>query len=734
MRAVQGYCGLCSVNCPIVTTVGDGEKVLSIAADPTHPFGGVICAKGRATPEFHHHPQRLSVPLRRTRPKTDPDPGWERLGWDEALDLIAAKMLQVRTESGAGAVAFAKGTSAGTGLTDTEAWLSRLTNHFGTPNTVSTTHLCQWPRDTGGAGYTFGTDRLAMPDVAHSGCIMLWGTNPGANFLSLGHDIATAKARGAKLVVVDPRRVGMANKADVFLQVRPGTDGALALSLIHLLITWRAYDAAFVRNWTNALYIVRDGELLPPDKDVSGETVFELLARQAAAYPPEVAERITSVPAERIEAAARLLIDNRPVSHYFHNGLVQHTNATQASRAIEVLYALIGDFDQPGGNVPGPDPRVNDIAGKSALTREQSQSRLGRQDRPAGPPVRPGNIAAFDLYQAVLEGDPYPVRALLAFGSNLLLANGDTLRGRAAVQKLEFFAQVELFETPTSRFADVLLPAADYLEAPALKLGYRYPVEAQAHVQRRPQVVEPLDERRGDVQIIFDLACRLGLGDRFWAGDLDAAFEYVLEPSGVTWDQLAEIPHGASLPRQPLAFRKYEARGFSTPTGKVELYSTTLAAAGYPPLPVYLEPAHSPVSTPEVSQNYPLILTNAKRATYLHSQHRALPSLRKIEPDPPAELHPTTAARYGIADRDWIVIETPSGSARARAQLSQAILPGVVCANHGWWAGCDELGLDAMDPYSGAGANVNLLILNDQRDPVSGGTPHRSSLCRVRKV
>ncbi|MFI5267844.1 MAG: molybdopterin-dependent oxidoreductase [Chloroflexota bacterium] len=263
VRDVLGYCGLCAVNCPSVTRV-DGERVLSLKADPSHPFGGVICAKGRAAPELHDHPHRLTYPLRRTRPKGDTDPGWERIGWDEALSLVASKLLAVREESGAQAVAFAKGTSGGTGLTDTEAWLSRLTNLFGTPNTVSTTHLCQWPRDTGGAAYTFGTDRLVMPDVANSGCIVLWGSNASANFLTLGHDVARAKARGAKLLVVDPRRIGLANKADVLLQLRPGTDGALALSLIHVLITNRWYDEAFVRDWTNAPLLVDDhtGQLL----------------------------------------------------------------------------------------------------------------------------------------------------------------------------------------------------------------------------------------------------------------------------------------------------------------------------------------------------------------------------------------------------------------------------------------------------------------------------------------
>ncbi|MFI5269282.1 MAG: molybdopterin-dependent oxidoreductase, partial [Chloroflexota bacterium] len=458
--------------------------------------------------------------------------------------------------------------------------------------------------------------------------------------------------------------------------------------------------------------------------------MFDCLAELAAKYSPATAERITGVPATQIEAAAELLANNRPVSHYFHNGLVQHTNATQASRAIEVLYALLGDFDRPGGNVPSPGPKVNDV--KAKLSTEAAKVRIGRDDRPAGPPVKPGNIAAYDVYRAILEEEPYPVRALVAFGSNMLLANGDTLRGRAALEKLEFFAQIELFETPTSKFADVLLPAADFLEAPALKVGFRYPIEAMGHVQRRPQVVEPLYERRGDVQIILDLACQLGLGDEFWQGDLAKAFDYVLEPAGLTWDGLAEMPHGVSLPKAPIAYEKYTSRGFNTPTRKVEIFATALASKGYPGLPEYVEPALSPVSAPEVAAKFPLVLTNAKRSTYLHSQHRALPSLRKTEPNPTAEIRGETAATYGVADGDWIVIETPSGSARAQARVTDTIVAGVICANHGWWEGCEELGLAPLDPFTAAGANLNLLVQNDQRDPVSGGTPHRSSLCRIR--
>ena len=792
-RQVRGYCGFCGVHCPTVTTV-DGGRVLAVEPDRSHPFGGAICAKGRAAPEFHEHPDRVDYPLRRTRPKTDPDPGWERCSWDEALDLVAHKLLEVRETSGPEAVAFNKGTVGGTGLTDTERWLQRLVHLFGTPNLGGTTHLCQWPRDTGAAHYTFGTPALAMPDVARSGCIVLWGASPTGNFLSLGTDIVAAKARGAKLLVVDPRRVGLANKADVWLQVRPGTDGALALGLIHLLIREGRHDAAFVRDWTNAPLLVRDdtGTLLTA-ADLAGEPgalryvaagegqdgvvfydpargtyaadvplaltgarrlalagvgevvcrpVFERLAAIAAAYPPDVVARITGAPADRIVSAARVLSDHRPVSHYFHNGLVQHTNATQASRAIEILYALLGDFDVPGGNVPGLSPRVADVAARDALPGHLAARRLGRAERPIGPPATPGTVTAYDLYRAILDGEPYPVRALVSFGANMLLANGDTLRGRAALERLEFFAQVELVQTPTSRFADVLLPAASWMECAALKIGHRYPIETMAHIQWRDAAVPALHERRSDVDVVFDLAGRLGLGAEFWNGDVEAAYRHLLAPSGVSLDELRALPHGTSVPRAALRHRRYAERdeatgaprGFETATRKVELFALKFAEQGLPALPDYVEPALSPVSQPELARDFPLVLTNAKRAQYLHSQHRGLPSLRKTAPHPTAELHPDTATRYGIVAGEWVFVETPDGRVRAQANVTDTIMPGVVCCSHGWWEACEALGLPGFDPFSDAGANQNLLVLNDRHDPVSGGTPHRSTLCRVSKT
>jgi anaerobic selenocysteine-containing dehydrogenase len=240
--------------------VADGE-VVRIEADPDHPAGGAICVKGKAAAELVRAPERLRYPLRRTRPKGDPDPGWERIAWDEALDAIAVRLLAVRAQYGAEAVVFSKGTSAGTATSDVERWLNRLANAFGTPNVMGTVYLCQWQRDTANA-FTFGVS-LPTPDFARAGTILLWGHNPPATSLAFAKAIADARRGGARLIIVDPRRVGLAARADVHLQGRPGTDGAIALALIRELLTHERYDTAFVRTWTNApLLIGEDGGLL----------------------------------------------------------------------------------------------------------------------------------------------------------------------------------------------------------------------------------------------------------------------------------------------------------------------------------------------------------------------------------------------------------------------------------------------------------------------------------------
>jgi anaerobic selenocysteine-containing dehydrogenase len=785
---VRGYCALCTAHCATIATVENG-RVTRLDADHDHPNGGVMCIKGKAAPELVYNPDRLNYPLKRTRPKGDADPGWQRMSWDDALDDIARRILEIRERYGAKSIALAKGTRSGTSVDDVERWLGRLLYLIGSPNWVSTTHVCNWHKDTG-FSYTFGSN-LPTPDLEHSKTFLLWGHNPSSTSLVLAHDIVQARSRGMKTVVVDPRRVGIGAQADLLLQPRPGTDGALALALIHCLMEEGWYDAAFARRWTNGTfllntttnnvvteadlsadgakdrYLVWDeasnqpivydpstgnyeldgvtpalfGARVVKNKngaEISCKPVFERLGDIAGEFAPERSEKIHWVPAEKVWQTALLLTHNRPVSMYMWNGLGQHTNATQTSRAIASLYALIGDFDRQGGNVNFPKVPVNDVGGKEFLPKEANAIRVGRERKPLGPPAKPGNCAAYDIFNAILDERPYPIKALLNFGSNTIMSNADSRRGREAMKALEFGVAADLFMTPTAELCDYVLPATSFLEMSNITTAFEHRPQGKTHLQYRAAVVEPLGERRADTWIIFELAKRLGFSDQFWQGDVETGYAYELQPSGVTLEQLKNSPGGISLPAKP-TYEKHatttkegDARGFATPSKKVELYCQVFAANGYPAMPEYVEPALSPVSRPDIAAAFPLVLTNAKFTTFVHSQQRALPSLRKASPEPSADIHPETALRYGIKNKEWMIVESPRGAIRAKARVTTNIVPGIVCCQHGWWQACKELELPGYSPYDSSGANPAMLIGTDLADPVSGSLPHRSSLCRIR--
>jgi anaerobic selenocysteine-containing dehydrogenase len=292
--------------------------------------------------------------------------------------------------------------------------------------------------------------------------------------------------------------------------------------------------------------------------------------------------------------------------------------------------------------------------------------------------------------------------------------------------------------TPTAELCDFVLPATSFLEMGNVSNDFKHRAQGKLHVQYRPAVVAPLAERRSDTWIIFELAKRLGLGHDFWQGDIEAAYDHELAPTGMTLNQLKASPGGITVTAPP-RYQKYASaeksgapRGFNTPDKKVAVYSHTFAAHGFAPLPEYVEPLVSPVSRPDVAGEYPLVLTNAKFTTYIHSQLRALPSLRKVSPHPTADIHPETAKLYGVIDKTWMNIESPRGSMRAKARVTDAIGPGVVCCQHGWWQECKQLELPGYDSYSAGSANPSLLIGSDIADPISGSLPHRSFLCRVR--
>lgn len=787
-QQVSTFCALCVSRCGAKATIAADGSLVALRPDPSHPTGRALCVKGKAAPEIVGHADRLLYPQRRTNPKGADDPGWQRIGWDEALDTIAARLRSLQRDHGAESVVFATASPSTSAMSDSVDWVMRLRRAYGSPNQATYMELCGWGRYLASL-FTFGESvpGAYMPDLEHAGCILYWGYNPSVARLAHATSTVAATRRGARLVVVDPRRVGLARDADHWLQVRPGTDAALALALTHVMIERGWFDEDFVRRWTNAPLLVRSdtsrllraGDLEPAGdpahyvvwddtgagpvaydpahgrhavdearlalsgaREVMTKTgavtcrpAFDLVAGQCRRMRPAVAEQVTGVPAAEIEQAARTLWESRPVAFYAWSGVEQHSNTTQTVRAINQLYALTGSFDARGGNVLWAGVPSNPIDGAELLAPEQRAKALGVAQRPLGP-ARFEFVTGEDVYTAALEGRPYRARGVVAFGANLMMAHGDSARGRAALAALDFFVHADLFMNPTAEQADLVLPVTSAFEAEGMKIGFEVSQDAQSLVQLRAPLVPPRGEARSDLDIIFSLATHLGLGEHFWGGDVDAAWRHQLAPSGVTLEQLRAEPAGV---RVPLAthHRKYAeleggtTRGFRTPSRKIELYSESLTEHGYPPLPEYEEPRTSPRSRPRLARRFPLILTCAKSVWFCETQHRNVASLRRRVPDPQVEMHPDAALARGIEDGAWVRLETPLGSIRARAKLTTVLDPGVVCGQHGWWQACPELGLPGYPPLGPESANLNAVLSQRPSDPISGSSPLRASVCQV---
>ena len=778
---LPAFCTQCRSRCGCIAVVENG-KLASVEPDPAHPTGAKLCPKGRAAPELVYHPDRLTTPLRRTAPKGAPDPAWRVISWDEALTEIAGRMAGIRREHGAEQVAFSVTTPSGSHLQDSISWIERLIRAYGSPNTIYATEICNWHKDHA-TRFTFGHD-IGTPDFANTDCVLLWGNNPAVTWLARVAEIQGAMKRGARMVVVDPRPATFAKQATQWLQVLPGTDQALALGLAHLLIEAGTFDREFMREWTNAPLLVRvdtgrllrqsdleaggsdkvfyglgeDRRLVPYDAargvwpegfagvvlvrevgtqqvktllgDVACHTAFELYALTAAAWPPARVAQVTGVPEADLRSAAHIIGSAKSVAYYAWNGIGQSATATQTDRALTLLYALTGSIGARGGNVPGGVAPFVDISGGDLLSPAQRDKALGLDIRPLGP-GRLGYVTARDVYRAVLEAKPYQVRMLFSFGTNLLASQPDTALARAALEKLEFHVHADFFLNPTTQYADIVLPAATSWEREGLRAGFDTSLASMKRVQLRPAVIAPIGEARGDTDIVLGLAERLGMGEQFFGLSADVGHDALLAPAGLTVAQLRAAPGGVELAGEvPLMAYAQEVggvpNGFSTPTRRVEIYSETLLDHGIAPLPTLEE-----TDLPQAPPCYPLRLGAAKIVAYCHSQHRNLTSLRRLMPDPLVEVAHETAVARGIADGEWVRIRTAVGSAVARAKFSRDLMPGTVCAQHGWWVEGP-----AGSPYGSAAslaANLNQAIDTSHADPVSGSIPLRASWCELER-
>ncbi len=752
-KKIPGYCALCISRCGCISTVEDGV-LTKISAFPQHPTGKSLCIKGKAAPDIVYSPDRVLTPLKRTTPKSATDPEWQAISWQEALNTISQKLKIISQISGAEAVAFGVTTPSGTGISDSFVWINRLAHAFGSPNTLFATENCNWHKDFAPID-TFGQS-IGMPDYEKTGCILLWGFNPATSWLVQAELINKAIKRGAKLIVIDPRKAGLANRADQWLRVRPASDGILAMALAHQLITKDWYNKDFIRDWTNAPLLLREDNqhlLTPTDLGLDNtqkgyfawdkstqkvsfyhpktgkyqtaqsnlaifghfkistangslfcKTVFQQYADECAQYSPEKAEKLTDIPASQIKETARLLRDSAPVSYFTWTGTAQQAQATQTGRAIALLYALTGDIDASGGNCYFNKPALNNVFALDLLSPQQKNKMLGLKARPLGP-AKMGWITSTDLYQSVVEKKPYQTKALISFGGNPLLTKPNANTAEKALAELEFYVHADLFLNPSAQYADIILPVTSPWERSGFYPGFQVSQQADNFVQLRPQVIKPLGESRSDAWIVFELAKRLGLSSDFFEGDLEAGLQYLIEPSGLTLDELKAHPEGIYLALKT-RYKKYQQVGFSTPSKKLELFSETYQKAGYSPIPQF--------KTKLKNHVYPLRLISAKWIAYCHSQQRQIKSLRKRQPDPLVEIHPQTAVIYGIKKDDWIIIETKQGKIKAKAKLNKSLAEDVICSQYGWWH-----------------ENYNNLIDEHIFDPISSSNVLKDYACRI---
>lgn len=681
---IRSTCRLCYNGCGVVVHVRDGRP-FSITGDRDHPLSrGFLCTRGRTVLELLNHPRRLRYPLKRIGPRGKGQ--WERITWDEALDATIQGLTEVSRILGRQAVVFMRGGSKGT----SDDFLSRLANIFGSPNVSTTSSICYSPCALA-SKHTYGF--WAYPDMEHPPrCIVLWGFNPKYTHPPAHLEVLRAVAAGAELLVIDPYS-GMDGTV-LQLRPKPGSDAALALGMARAVIEEGLQDHEFIRHWTVG---------------------FEQLLAHLENYTPELVQAMTWVPAEDIRKAARIYATVRPGCILWGNALESGPNNFGACRAICILRALTGNLGVPGSDVMWSNlgelnRRSPEFVRPDLLPQEMVGRRLGAEARLLpGFGYAPHHIAA----KAILEDDPYPVRAVYLQGGNLLCTSADSRYMAEALGRLDFLAAADHFMTPTTALADIVLPASIYLEYDSVEQPWHWPA---AFLQQR--AADP-GQTLSENQICNELARRIGNGEHAFQ-DMARFLDFYLEPSGMSFEEFKTkgVIYG---PKRPLA---HEAEGFPTPSGKVELYSGTLDRWGFDPLPTYKEP-------PSTNGDFPLVLTSRKSSVFYHSCGRELPQLRKVTPEPFMHLHPETARALGLAHGDMARVSTARGSICQRVRLDDRLDPQVAMAEHGWWF--PERGPE--EDFGWQLANLNLLT--DAKGPCSpelGSPVLRGMPCRVGRI
>lgn len=712
MEWKKGLCGVCPAGCWIEAAIDEG-RLVDIRPDESHSLG-TICHLGKHSPEIIYSEHRLKYPMKRSGPKGTYD--FERIGWDQAYDTIAENLKRIKSESGPEAAAIYTGRGAQElSLCDMYqprgpdvSSASNILFPFGSPNTTGVGALCYVSLHVIAPQVTFGRTGVSMfSDIENAEMIVVWGTNPATDSPPIDMErLEAAASRGADIVVIDPRRTETVGRTGAqWIPIRPGTDGALALSMIEVLIDEDLYHEEFARDWCHG---------------------FDDLKTYTQHFRPEVAETITGIPADNIRDLARRIGNARGACPLLYTGLEFSNSGVQSARAVFTLFALADHLDVPGGivlNMLGSTFPINRACNQENPALEMA---IGRDRFPVYSNVR-GESHAIGLVDSVIKGEPYRVRSLIIQGASILTSWPRTPVWREMLAKLDFLVCIDRQLTADAAYADIVLPATTMFE------NTSYMVYGPIF-RLREKIVEPVGEARNDYLIMAGLAERLGYGGLFPRTEEDM-IRLALEGSGYTLEDVRAAGGWVRIPTPMIEYRKWQKGGlrrdgrpgFDTPTGKFEIRSTVLEEYGYEPLPKYVEPKEGPLNSPDLTPEFPLVFNSGARTRNdFRSQHHGVVGLAGDYPEPMVDINTQDAAKRGVVSGDLVEVITPRGRVSFRARVSDGIMIGTI--------ECAMGGGTPVGPPAWRSWNVNELTDLYNFDEISGFPVFKALLCDVVKV
>lgn len=682
-------CAICSpaMNCGVNAYVKDG-KLVKVEGTDGHPKNrGMLCTKGQSNRAFIYRKDRILTPLRRTGERGEGK--FQAISWEEAYGEISRKLLGIRQRDGADAVAFFGGYNKWY-----RPWLRRFAHSFGTMNYGTESSTCMTSR---WMSWKLATGRLAGPDVGRCDLFLGWAFNGYYSGYLAGRRIQDLREKGMKCIIVDPRITPTVEKlADLHLRPMPGTDGALALCMGNILIE---------NGWIDREYI---------EKYVHG---FEPYAAYVKQFNQDNIEAATGVPYDQVLKACRMIHESTSMAVNENSAPIpHHRNGFQNYRAIMALSAITGNYDRAGGQIPQLHTFTHQVSDYTTLEEEFMDATEPEGARPAVGAERfplwyhmEREMQAVDLARQILEGTPYPVKAVFAMGMNYRMLP-ETRQVEKALKELEFFVDTDLFLTDTAKLADIVLPVCSSFErGEFMTYGGGYAWYTKPAIDR-------VGDCRSDTEILRDLSIAMELGDEELAAGYEKNIAYMLKELDITVEQLKESEMPLRVPgAAPAEPGKYLEEGLHTATGKFELYSELIAAHqewGLEPLPVYTEPLDD--ADPLV---YPYVLCSGGRLpNAIHSRLHQVPWLRSLRPDPMADISLEDARRLGVKEGDDLELFTERGSVCVKANPSARILEGMVMFYHGY-----------------SEADVNSLMSGIHLDPYSGFPGYNSTRCGMRK-